>query len=70
MGDEGLQLSGMGTEDKISPKGPPVASAGPNSTTCKCACKQKKVTSSDVRRLQYQNLIVAVQEGNIKKGKA
>ena len=32
MGDEGLQLSEMGAEDEISPKGLPVASAGPNST--------------------------------------
>ena len=56
MGDEGLQLSGIGTEDEISLKGPPVASAGPNSTTCRCASKQKKVTSSDVLRLQYETL--------------
>lgn len=56
MGDEGLQLSGMDTEDEISPKGPPVASAGPNSTTCRCARKQKKVTLSDVLRLQHETL--------------
>ena len=54
MGDEGLQFAGMGTEDEISPKDPPAASAAPNSTTCKCACKQ--VTSSDVLRLQYEML--------------
>ena len=56
MGDEGLQLSGMATEDEISSKGLAVASAGPNSTTCRCACNQKKVTSSDVLRLQYETL--------------
>ena len=56
MGDEGLQFAGMGTEDEISLKDPPAASAGPTSTTCKCACKQKKVTSSDVLRLQYEML--------------
>ena len=56
IGDEALQLSGMGTEDEISLKGPPLASAGPNSTTCRCACKQKKVTPSDVLRLQYETL--------------
>ena len=41
MGDEGLQFAGMGTEDEMSPKDPPAASAAPNSATCKCACKRK-----------------------------
>ncbi|XP_068695997.1 uncharacterized protein [Montipora foliosa] len=69
MGDEGVQLSGMGTEDEISPKGPPVAAAGPNSTTCRCACKQKKVTSSDVLRLQYETLQCKKETLLLKKAK-
>lgn len=69
MGDEGVQLSGMGTEDEISPKGTPVAAAGPNSTTCRCACKQKKVTSSDVLRLQYETLQCKKETLLIKKAK-
>lgn len=69
MGDEGLQLSGMATEDEISSKGLPVASAGPNSTTCRCACKQKKVTSSDVLRLQYETLQCKKETLILKKAK-
>ena len=69
MGDEGLQLSGMATEDEISWKGLPVASAGPNSTTCRCACNQKKVTSSDVLRLQYETLQCKKETLILKKAK-
>ena len=67
MGDEGLQLSGMATEDEISSKGLPVASAGANSTTC--TCKQKKVTSSDVLRLQYETLQCKKETLILKKAK-
>lgn len=56
MGHEGLQLPGMGTQDKTSLKGPLVAPAGPNNTTRRCTCRQKKVTSDDVLRLQYETL--------------
>lgn len=66
MGDEGLQLSGMATEDEISSKGLPVASAGANTT---CTCKQKKVTSSDVLRLQYETLQCKKETLILKKAK-
>ena len=56
MGHEGLQLPGMGTQDETSLKGPLVASAGPNNTTRRCTCKQKKVTSDDVLCLQYETM--------------
>ena len=69
MGHEGLQLPGMGTQDETSLKRPPVASARANNTTRRCTCKQKKVTSDDVLRLQYETLQCKKETLLLKKAK-
>lgn len=63
MGREELQLP-----DEISLKGPPAASAGPKNTR-RCTCKQKKVTSDDVLRLQYETLQCKKETLLLKKAK-
>lgn len=60
MGHEELQLP-----DEISLKGPPAASEN----TRRCTCKQKKVTSDDELRLQYETLQCKKETLLLKKAK-
>ena len=67
MGHEGMQLPGMSYQDDISLKSPPALSTGPNNAKPKC--RQKKITSDDVLRLQYETLECKKETLLLKKAK-